>query len=771
MTNISNPSPYSTSFYAVQETNNTSCRFLRSTFNYVPTTQSLLSSTNLLFAITLQPFAEVPSYEAEIPKVKAEENIFRCKQCKSYINSKYNITYSKTNKHVAICNICNFENDFDITKPGMKNEYFNADFSSVPELTSPTVDFIAPSSFNTDTREFQPHYLFMIDTSVTSLELGLPSYVLNSIQLNLDAFHNKERTHISIAFYDQKNIYFYYIEKGEVKMVIVPDINDPFCPIGADKLYLNITTQRDEVDKLLEKLNIVLTEKTQNISGSKVHTLSTPSGSAMKAGVDSLCGYGGRVLVFTPNTCTHGFGACVPRDKINKDKEPEKTNVFYPQHDKFAGVIETAVNNRTVVDQFIFMNTNYDLSTLSTVSTQTGGHVEYYPPTTNQTQLNSLFEKLHYDLTRIVTRPNYYDVKFMIRFSIGIDCFEILGPFTKKLGEAFQLGGCDPDYLFMYNFRFSESFKPQQKINFQIVCLFNDNYGQRYLRTFNTTIEATDEVGKLFTTADVDAMTKSIIMKEISLTYRSDFMKVRTNLEERIINSFKFYRVRERSSTPSSQLILPVSLRYLPLYLNSFIKKGILSKNNTNYPANQLIACMNKLMRDPLSKTIKYLYPQFYRIDNITTRDAFIGTMNEQYKIIRKPEMLPLSKDNIDFDCAYMIDNGEYINVFVFDQIDETFYNDMFGVHSWDEAVQQELTTLNEEIESELNTKVFNIIMQLRYENAGHYQPICVHFLNESSIAKKELAQLLIEDKVNDEVNYSQFLCMIHDQIQRSISY
>ena len=248
-------------------------------------------------------------------------------------------------------------------------------------------------------------------------------------------------------------------------------------------------------------------------------------------------------------------------------------------------------------------------------------------------------------------------------------------------------------------------------------------------------------------------------------------MKVRTNLEERIINSFKFYRVRERSSTPSSQLILPVSLRYLPLYLNSFIKKGILSKNNANFPANQLISCMCKLMRDPLSKTMKFLYPQFYRIDNIITRDASIGTVNEQYKIIRKPEMLPLSKDNIDFDCAYLIDNGEYISVFVFDQIDEAFYVDIFGVRSWDDAVQQGVAALNEDIDSELNTKVFNIISQLRYENAGHYQPICVHFLNEASIAKKELAQLLIEDKVNDEVNYSQFLCMIHDQIQRSISY
>jgi hypothetical protein len=31
----------------------------------------------------------------------------------------------------------------------------------------------------------------------------------------------------------------------------------------------------------------------------------------------------------------------------------------------------------------------------------------------------------------------------MLKFTVGVDYVEILGPFNKKLGEAFQLGGCD----------------------------------------------------------------------------------------------------------------------------------------------------------------------------------------------------------------------------------------------------------------------------------------------------------------------------------------
>ena len=136
----------------------------------------------------------------------------------------------------------------------------------------------------------------------------------------------------------------------------------------------------------------------------------------------------GRLMILTPNPCQHGFGACPPRIIFNKEKEPQKSNPFYPQHDIFVEIGEKALNNRIVVDQFIFMSTDYDLITISLVSNLSGGHVEYYNYSMDSSTVKAMFEKLHYDLTRILTRPNYYDCKFMLRFSFGIDCVEILGP-------------------------------------------------------------------------------------------------------------------------------------------------------------------------------------------------------------------------------------------------------------------------------------------------------------------------------------------------------
>lgn len=238
-TNIGTPPPHSTTFYSVKETQNSSCRFIRPTLNSIPISQSLLNETNLLFGICVQPFAEIPEYEASIPKVESGNNIFRCRQCNSYINNKYNISFSAQNKQVAICNLCQYENELDINKPGIKSDYLNSDYSNCPELTKPTVDFIAPTNFKAS-KIFVPHYLFMIDISETSFQLGLPSYVINSIQSNLESVHNKENSYIGFGLYDQKNIYYFYIEKDNPRLTIMGDIINPFCPVSLKKLFLKL---------------------------------------------------------------------------------------------------------------------------------------------------------------------------------------------------------------------------------------------------------------------------------------------------------------------------------------------------------------------------------------------------------------------------------------------------------------------------------------------------------------------------------------------------
>ena len=775
-TNIGTPPPHSTTFYSVKETQNSSCRFIRPTLNSIPISQSLLNETNLLFGICVQPFAEIPEYEASIPKVESGNNIFRCRQCNSYINNKYNISFSAQNKQVAICNLCQYENELDINKPGIKSDYLNSDYSNCPELTKPTVDFIAPTNFKAS-KIFVPHYLFMIDISETSFQLGLPSYVINSIQSNLESVHNKENSYIGFGLYDQKNIYYFYIEKDNPRLTIMGDIINPFCPVSLKKLFLKLE-EKDKIDKLIETLNNFIEEKNQNVQASNIkRQISTITGAAIKSGVESLLENGGRLMIFTSNPCNHGFGACSSRDKFNKEKEPLKANPFYPQHEQFVEIGEKAANNRIVIDQFIFMSTSFDLSTFSIASNLSGGQIEFYNYTSDPNVRDSLYEKLHYDLTRILTRPNYYDCKFMLRFTVGVDCVEILGPFNKKLGEAFQLGGCDPDYCYFYNMRLNENFKKGQKIDIQLVILFDDNFGSRYLRIFNYSFDITNEVGTIFTNAEVDAISKAMIYKEISLIYKTDFKNVRMNLENKIINSFKYYRVKEKSSTPSNQLILPVSIRYLPLYVDSFLKTGILSNHNNPEMINQIIYIMNKLLREPIYSTTKFLYPKFYRIDDIekeqinsnnSIKIENIGLTNEKYNIIQKPLLLRLSKDIIDFDCAYLIDNGCYIYIFIFNHIEGNFYKDIFGVETYEEAKNLS-PTLNEENESDLNQRLLNIITQLRKENSEHIQPIRLFFFEEGGIKNPILVDLLKEDKIDEYDNYPAYLWSLHREIQERI--
>jgi hypothetical protein len=62
--------PHSSTYYIVNETQNSSCRLVRSSLTKIPTDQSTLNSSSLMFGLYCQPFAEFLEQEREIPKVE-----------------------------------------------------------------------------------------------------------------------------------------------------------------------------------------------------------------------------------------------------------------------------------------------------------------------------------------------------------------------------------------------------------------------------------------------------------------------------------------------------------------------------------------------------------------------------------------------------------------------------------------------------------------------------------------------------------------------------
>jgi hypothetical protein len=116
-----------------------------------------------------------------------------------------------------------------------------------------------------------------------------------------------------------------------------------------------------------------------------------------------------------------------------------------------------------------------------------------------------------------------------------------------------------------------------------------------------------------------------------------------------------------------------------------------------------------------------------------------------------------------------MLDDGNFITLIIFDQINSNFYQDLFGFESYQEVIDNNIITLDENNQSELNTRILNIISQLRTENLGYFQPVRILFLTERDIYNPKLTSILIEDKVDNELSYPDYLCTIHNAIQKTL--
>ena len=182
---------------------------------------------------------------------------------------------------------------------------------------------------------------------------------------------------------------------------------------------------------------------------------------------------------------------------------------------------------RVAVDLFVIGNTQLDFPTFSQISNFTGGKAYFYPINTKiHNDLKQKLEKLHYDITRVLTRPNYYDCKLMFRCTLGFEVQEILGSFGRKLGEGFKLPSMDSDYCFSYHIKVAEKLKANTVYHFQIACLYIDNFNQRYLRMINYSLLCDEDLSRMYYYVDVDAMTKLIIQKEMVQMTASSIEKI-----------------------------------------------------------------------------------------------------------------------------------------------------------------------------------------------------------------------------------------------------
>ena len=134
--------------------------------------------------------------------------IVRCRRCRTYMNPFVRFVDGGRRWQ---CNLCNLTNDVPLLFDYDSVTQQHRDRWSRPELNHSVVEFIAPAEYMVRP-PMPPVYVFIIDVSYPSVQMGVPQTIADSILASLSKIPNKDnRTKVAFITVDS-SLHFYYMK-------------------------------------------------------------------------------------------------------------------------------------------------------------------------------------------------------------------------------------------------------------------------------------------------------------------------------------------------------------------------------------------------------------------------------------------------------------------------------------------------------------------------------------------------------------------------------
>ncbi|KAL2163445.1 hypothetical protein VTH06DRAFT_5502 [Thermothelomyces fergusii] len=771
------PPPAAVSFVAFDQ-GNASPKFARLTLNNIPATADGLKSTGLPLGLVLQPLAPLQPGELDIPVLDfGDAGPPRCHRCRAYINP-FMVFRSGGNKFV--CNLCGYANDtpaeyYCATSP----QGVRVDRDQRPELTRGTVEFVVPREYWT--REpVGMRYLFLIDVTQESYNKGFLEAFCDGILRALyggdddddddknDKNDNEDEkaggeagrrripagAKVGFVSFD-KEVHFYNVNPAleQAQMMIMPDIEDPFVPLG-EGLFVDPYEARPVISSLLTRLPQIF---------STVKNAEPALLSALNAAVAALEPTGGKIFCSLAALPTWGPGRLFLRDdgKHQPGGEPDK-KLFSTEHPAWRKTADKMVSVGVGVDFFMAAPSGgyLDIATVGYVSATTGGETFYYPnfvaPRDNT--------KLALEVKHAVTRETGYQALMKVRCSNGLQVSAYHGNFVQHaFGADLEIGVIDADKALGVSFAYDGKLDPKLDAHFQAALLYTSASGQRRVRCINVIAGVSESARESVKFIDQDAV-YTLLAKEASTrlaTTSCTIRDVRLGLAERAIDVLASYRRNFLSQAhPPGQLVMPERLKEFAMYVLGLLKcrafKGGAEPTDRRVHEMRMVRAMGPLELSP------YLYPRIIPLHNLRPDEGF---PDPQTGHLRMPPAMRASFSRVEPGGVYLVDNGQQALLWMHAQTSPNLIADLFGPDKTSLDALDPYTSAVPVLQTHLNAQVRNIIEFLRTLRGS--KALTVQLARQGiDGAEYEFARLLVEDRNNEAQSYVDWLVHLHKGVQ-----
>eukprot|EP00826_Nyctotherus_ovalis_P044929 TRINITY_DN48_c0_g1_i10.p1 TRINITY_DN48_c0_g1~~TRINITY_DN48_c0_g1_i10.p1 ORF type:complete len:555 (-),score=206.36 TRINITY_DN48_c0_g1_i10:96-1760(-) len=546
-------------------------------------------------------------------------------------------------------------------------------------------------------------------------------------------------------------------------IVFMPDVFNPFSPLPKSRVLLNLKNSKSQIEDILDKVASTFDSSNKH---SPLGSTGSCGGAALKAAIDLLKDDSGKVLWFFMDIPSVGYGSLRNRNSRSLYGTEKEKTLLVPE-EKTKAYVELAsigVKERVGVDLFACTQNDVDLASIVPVATLTGGEVYYYSPF-NSTEYG---EKLHFDLFRNLTRQTVYDVSIRARCSLGLSVHKYYGSFGETLDGPIQLSTMDADKTIAFTLKQTSKLNSDTPAYLQFAILYTTGDNQRKVRVFNYTMAVTNSISHVYSSIDMDGLIGLEARVHMATMQKQSLGNTRNELCETCIRILAHYRKAVSTSSASGQFVLPESMKVYPLLLLSLMKTPAYGLMD-NVRLDAKVANIIQLSELSFTYLLMRLYPKMYSVAQIINPEEPYGTLiinptnNTESNAVFKPVNLPCSADKIVPTDAYLIANSDFIYVYLPKDVSESILMEVFGKSTVSELVPEEGIPF---LETEGNTRVRNVIDNLRKERGGAYQQVKV-LVHTSSQTGAVLRELLVEDCKNPqhEFSYVHFLSHLHRMV------
>lgn len=740
------PPLVSTNFFA-QDQGNSNPKFMRSSLYIAPATNDLLKSSQIPFVISVAPFAALNANERPPPIIDlGPMGPVRCQRCKAYMCPFMEFQDGGRRFKCPFCH----------ASTAVEEGYFahldhtgrRTDIQHRPELFLGTYEFVATKPYcKNGVAPKEPAFLFMLDVSYNAISNGLVEVFCRNLERILESLPKElgassSSIHIGFATYDQ-SIHFYDLSAtGAPRMLVVGDLSDVFVPL-VDGLLQPYDVARPTLVELLSKIPGLFAQS---------RLTETCLGPVIQAGLDALksADRTGKLLVF--NTSLPQFEA--PGKLKNRDDrkllgtDKEKT-ILTPQVELYTKLGEECVKSGCAVDLFLFPNSYTDVATLSQLTAVTGGSLfkyQYFEAAKDS-------ERFLRDLYQNVGRQIAFDVMVRVRTSTGIRPTEFLGSFFMDNSTDLQMAAVDQEKAFFAEVKHDDKLAEGSAF-IQAAVLFTSVSGQRRLRIINIALPVSADYSALYRLADQDTLIAYLLKFSVRLSREKGIKEVKEALAARCAQILATYREKCSEQAPLGQLILPESLKLLPLFVNSIIKNDAIS-GGSEMTVDDKSWMQEQIRGMRVENSLPLIYPRVYAVSDLTVQDG--ETETPPLKQIRA------SSEYLETNKAYLVDNGQILFVWVGLGVPDEWVRDVFGANS-----VATIDTETHRIPEKDNARSRGLRKAIAQVEAGRCRK---HFvIREKDPLEPWMKKFLVEDKSGNSISYVDFLCHIHREIRNILS-